>query len=71
MVPLNIGQLQPGESRVTEIRGKVPSVSAKKQGELIISAILPDGQAPRTHRILAALQPGHEQAAGINSVASQ
>ena len=56
--PLNIGALQPGESRITEIRGKVPAITEKKRGELAISAVASNGQAPRTHRILASLQPG-------------
>ncbi|MEC4675013.1 MAG: hypothetical protein VST68_12565 [Nitrospirota bacterium] len=56
--PLNIGQLQAGESRITEIRGKVPWITEKKRGELVISALESPGKAPRTHRILVSMQPG-------------
>jgi len=65
--PLNIGPLQPGESRITEIRGKIPEISEKKRGELIISALESMGRAPRTHRILVSLQPGENSLGSRNS----
>ncbi|NKB81138.1 MAG: hypothetical protein GKS05_04460 [Nitrospirales bacterium] len=55
--PVTMGVLQPGETKMTEVRGLMPSLSEKARGELIVSVRTPDGISAGTHRILAAIQP--------------
>ena len=56
-VPVPIGALKPGEKRTTEIRGRMPQVRGKTNGELIIGIILSEGLPPGTHTILLEIQP--------------
>ena len=57
-LPISLGTFQPGETRTTEIRGRMPvSVTAQK-AELVIALQLEDGTPIGSHRIVAPLQPG-------------
>ncbi len=60
-IPVPIGALQPGEKRTTEIRGRMPQVREKTNGELIIGIILSEGFPPGTHTILLEIQPRPSQ----------
>jgi len=60
-IPVPIGALQPGEKRTTEIRGRMPQVSGKSNGELIIGIILSQGFPPGIHTILLEIQPRPSQ----------
>lgn len=57
-LPLTIGPLQAGETKMTEIRGIMPVVNQASKGELIVSVRTPNGVSVGSHRILAAIQPG-------------
>ena len=56
-IPVPIGALQPGEKRTTEIRGRMPQVRGKTNGELIIGILLSEGFPPGTHTIFVEIQP--------------
>lgn len=57
-LPLAAGSFQPGETKTTEIRGRLASTVQAQRGELVVSVIPSDGTPAGTHRILAAIQPG-------------
>lgn len=60
-LPISVGSCQPGETKTTEIRGKMPVAVPEQNGELVVSVNPGDGSAIGSHRILAALQPGSKQ----------
>ncbi len=56
-LPVGLGEFQPGETKTTEIRGRLPLTVNEPTGELIISLTPAGGSAPvGTHRILAPLR---------------
>ena len=57
-LPISMGTFQPGETRTTEIRGRMPVDVAAQKAELVISLQLEDGTHIGAHRIVAPLQPG-------------
>ena len=57
-IPVSVGSCQPGETKTTEIRGKMPVAVPTQNGELTVSVNPGDGSAVGSHRILATLQPG-------------
>ena len=57
-LPVPIGALKPGEKRTTEIRGRMPQVRERTNGELIIGIILSEGIPPGTHTVLVEIKPG-------------
>jgi len=57
-IPVPLGSLKAGETRTTEIRGRLGQITETIQGELIIGIILSEGLPPGTHSILAEIQPG-------------
>ncbi|GJL55890.1 MAG: hypothetical protein NPIRA02_30220 [Nitrospirales bacterium] len=57
-LPIPIGALQPGESKTTEVRGRMPATVEHEKGELVVSISLSQGIPPGAHTILAAIQPG-------------
>jgi len=56
-LPVPLGSLKAGETRTTEIRGRLGQVTETIQGELIIGIILSEGLPPGTHSIRAEIQP--------------
>ncbi len=57
-LPISMGTFQPGETRTTEIRGRMPIDVPGQKAELVISLQLEDGTHIGSHRIVAPLQPG-------------
>ena len=57
-LPISIGTFQPGETRTTEIRGRIPLDVPGQKAELVISLQLEDGTHIGSHRIVAPIQPG-------------
>ncbi len=57
-LPLSMGTFQPGETRTTEIRGRMPVDVPAQKAELVVSLQLEDGTPIGSHRIVAPLQPG-------------
>lgn len=57
-IPISVGSCQPGETKTTEIRGKMPVTVPTQNGELTVSVNPGDGSVIGSHRILATLQPG-------------
>ena len=57
-LPIPLETLQPGETKTTEVRGRLPNGIQEGRGELIVAVILSNGASAGTHKILAALQPG-------------
>ncbi|GJL50411.1 MAG: hypothetical protein NPIRA01_16380 [Nitrospirales bacterium] len=57
-LPISIGPLQAGESKTTEVRGRMPATVEQEKGELEVSISLSHGIPPGAHTILAAIQPG-------------
>ncbi len=55
-MPISIGPLQPGETKTTEVRGKMPIEVEEKNGKLVVSISLSQGIPPGSHTILAAIQ---------------
>ncbi|MCA9472576.1 MAG: hypothetical protein MRJ96_02445 [Nitrospirales bacterium] len=56
-LPIAIGPLQPGETKTTEVHGRMPETVDTEKGELIISISLSQGIPPGAHKVLAAIQP--------------
>jgi hypothetical protein len=56
-LPVPLGSLKAGETRTTEIRGRLGQVTETIQGELIIGIILSEGLPPGTHSIRSEIQP--------------
>ncbi len=56
-LPIPMGTFQPGETRTTEIRGRMPVDVAGQKAELVIALQLKDGTSIGSHRIIAPLQP--------------
>jgi hypothetical protein len=56
-LPIPLGTLKAGEKRTAEIRGRLGTVSAASQGELIIGIILSEGLPPGTHSIRTEIAP--------------
>lgn len=56
-IPVPLGSLKVGEKRTAEIRGRVPRINEKINGELIVGIILSEGTPPGTHSILAEITP--------------
>ena len=54
--PISFGDFQPGETKTTEIRGRMPFHVTDNKGELIVTLKPSDGVSIGSHRILAALQ---------------
>ena len=57
-LPISMGTFQPGETRTTEIRGRMPIDVPGQKAELVVSLQLKDGTHIGAHRIVAPLQPG-------------
>ncbi len=57
-LPIALGTFQPGETRTTEIRGRMPVNVTAQKAELVIALQLEDGTPIGSHRIVAPLQPG-------------
>lgn len=57
-LPVPLGSLKPGEKRTAEIRGRLPRIKKKSNGELIVGIILSEGIPPGTHSIRAEIHPG-------------
>ena len=57
-LPISMGAFQPGETRTTEIRGRMPRDVPGQKAELVVSLQLEDGTPIGSHRIVAPLQPG-------------
>ena len=57
-LPISLGTFQPGETRTTEIRGRMPVTVTAQKAELVIALQLEDGTPIGSHRIVAPLQPG-------------
>ena len=57
-LPISLGTFQPGETRTTEIRGRMPVNVTAQKAELVIALQLEDGTPIGSHRIVAPLQPG-------------
>ena len=57
-LPISMGTFQPGETRTTEIRGRMPIDVPGQKAELVVSLQLEDGTHIGSHRIVAPLQPG-------------
>ncbi|GJL66258.1 MAG: hypothetical protein NPIRA05_12290 [Nitrospirales bacterium] len=57
-LPIAIGPLQAGESKTTEVRGRMPATVEQENGELEVSISLSHGIPPGAHTILASIQPG-------------
>ena len=57
-LPISMGTFQPGETRTTEIRGRMPIDVPRQKAELVVSLQLEDGTHIGSHRIVAPLQPG-------------
>lgn len=57
-LPISLGTFQPGETRTTEIRGRMPGNVTAQKAELVIALQLEDGTPIGSHRIVAPLQPG-------------
>ena len=56
-LPIPLGTFQPGETRTTEIRGRMPANVTAQKAELVIALQLEDGTPIGSHRIVAPLQP--------------
>jgi hypothetical protein len=65
-----VGDLQPGESKQVEAKGRVPPVSAVQQAELIVSVLIPSasGGQPSPKKFIAALRPAKLQNVEVLSV---
>ena len=63
-LPISMGTFQPGETRTTEIRGRMPVDVPGQKAELVVSLQLEDGTHIGSHRIVAPLQPG-TRASGV------
>ena len=57
-LPISMGTFQPGETRTTEIRGRMPVDVPGQKAELVVSLQLEDGTHIGAHRIVAPIQPG-------------
>lgn len=57
-LPISLGTFQPGETRTTEIRGRMPVNVTAQKAELVLTLQLEDGTPIGSHRIVAPLQPG-------------
>ena len=57
-LPISLGTFQSGETRTTEIRGRMPANGTAQKAELVIALQLEDGTPIGSHRIVAPLQPG-------------
>ncbi len=57
-LPISMGTFQPGETKTTEIRGRMPLDVSGQKAELVVSLRLEDGTSIGSHRIVAPLQPG-------------
>lgn len=57
-LPISMGTFQPGETRITEIRGRMPVEVPGQKAELVVSLQLEDDTHIGSHRIVAPLQPG-------------
>ncbi len=55
-LPISFGDFQPGETKTTEVRGRMPFQVPETKGELVITLKPRDGSIIGSHRILAALQ---------------
>jgi len=67
--PIEVGDLQPGETKVVEANGKVPLVSVAEQAELVISlSSSGDVQEPARKKFVAALRPAKLEQVEVLSV---
>ena len=57
-LPISMGTFQPGETKTTEIRGRMPLNVSEQKAELVVALQLEDGAPIGSHRIVAPLQPG-------------
>ncbi len=57
-LPVALGSLKAGEKRTAEIRGRLPRINKRINGELVVGIILSEGLPPGTYSILAEITPG-------------
>ena len=66
-LPISLGTFQPGETRTTEIRGRMPVNVTAQKAEFVIALQLEDGTPIGSHRIVAPLQPGTRRSGAQSS----
>ena len=57
-LPISFGDFQPGETKTTEVRGRMPFQVSENKGELVVTLKPQNGSIVGSHRILAPLQSG-------------
>jgi hypothetical protein len=57
--PISFGDFQPGETKTTEIRGRMPFQISETKGELVVTLKPSNGSIVGSHRIVTALQSAH------------
>ncbi|WP_447974213.1 hypothetical protein [Nitrospira sp. Kam-Ns4a] len=64
--PLVVGDLQPGQSKVLQVKGRLPEVTEEQEAALIVSLETPDSNLARPvpKKFVAALRPGRRSAPG-------
>ncbi len=62
-LPIDFGDFQPGETKTTEVRGRMPFQVTENKGELVITLKPQNGSIVGSHRILAALQSANPSTA--------
>ncbi len=55
-LPISFGDFQPGETKTTEVRGRMPFQVTEEKGELVVTLKPRNGSIVGSHRILATLQ---------------
>ncbi len=68
--PIQVGDLQPGETKLVEASGRVRPVSAAEQAELVLSLSSSSGdvQEPAQKKFIAALRPARSEQLEVMSV---
>ncbi|MYH02183.1 MAG: hypothetical protein F4142_06340 [Nitrospira sp. SB0675_bin_23] len=66
-LPISLGTFQPGETRTTEIRGRMPVNVTAQKAEVVIVLQLKDGTSIGSHRIVAPLQPNVRESGAQSS----
>ncbi|MDA0740015.1 MAG: hypothetical protein O2999_14645 [Nitrospirae bacterium] len=59
-LPIAFGDFQPGETKTTEVRGRMPFQVTENKGELVVTLKPLNGSIVGSHRILAALQSANQ-----------
>lgn len=69
-LPISFGNFQPGETKTTEVRGRMPFQVLETKGEITITLKPQDGSIVGSHRILAALQSATPTSSPIQPTAN-